>query len=59
MVIKDWSVGLRTITANRYLAEVNVGYNGTENFCPSKRFGWFPAYSFGVGFDRGALFPPK
>ncbi|MBV5343646.1 SusC/RagA family TonB-linked outer membrane protein, partial [bacterium] len=28
---------------NRYLAEVNMGYNGTENFAPGKRFGWFPA----------------
>ena len=32
---------------NRYLAEVNVGYNGTENFAPGKRFGFFPAYSLG------------
>lgn len=32
---------------NRYLAEVNVGYNGTENFAPGKRFGLFPAYSLG------------
>ncbi len=31
----------------RYLAEVNVGYNGTENFAPGKRFGFFPAYSLG------------
>ena len=32
---------------NRYLAEVNIGYNGTENFAPGKRFGFFPAYSLG------------
>lgn len=32
---------------NRYLAEVNVGYNGSENFAPEKRFGTFPAGSFG------------
>ena len=32
---------------NRYLAEVNVGYNGSENFAPGKRFGTFPAGSIG------------
>ena len=32
---------------NRYLAEFNVGYNGSENFAPDKRFGTFPAGSIG------------
>lgn len=32
---------------NRYLAEVNMGYNGSEQFAPSKRFGFFPAFSLG------------
>lgn len=32
---------------NRYLAEVNIGYNGTEQFAPSNRFGFFPAFSLG------------
>jgi len=32
---------------NRYLAEFSMGYNGTENFAPGKRFGFFPAYSLG------------
>ena len=32
---------------NRYLAEVNFGYNGSENFAPGKRFGTFPAGSIG------------
>jgi len=32
---------------DRYLAEVNIGYNGTENFAPGRRFGFFPAYSLG------------
>jgi TonB-linked SusC/RagA family outer membrane protein len=31
----------------RYLAEVNVGYNGSENFAPGKRFGLFPAFALG------------
>ena len=33
--------------ANRYIAEVNFGYNGSENFAPGKRFGAFPAGSLG------------
>jgi TonB-linked SusC/RagA family outer membrane protein len=32
---------------NRYLAEVNLGYNGSEQFAPGKRFGFFPALSLG------------
>lgn len=31
----------------RYMAEFNVGYNGSENFAPDKRFGTFPAASIG------------
>ena len=31
----------------RYLAEFNMGYNGSENFPDGKRFGFFPAYSVG------------
>lgn len=27
--------------ASRYLAEFNMGYNGTENFAKGKRFGFF------------------
>lgn len=33
--------------ANKYLAEFNIGYNGSENFAPQKRFGTFPAGSVG------------
>lgn len=32
---------------NRYLAEFNFGYNGSENFPKGKRFGFFPAASLG------------
>jgi len=30
---------------SKYNAEVNMGYNGSENFPKGKRFGFFPAYS--------------
>ena len=33
--------------ADRYMAEFNVGYNGTEQFAEGKRFGLFPAISAG------------
>lgn len=31
----------------KYIAEVDFGYNGSENFAPGKRFGAFPAGSIG------------
>lgn len=31
----------------RYLAEFNLGYNGSEQFAPDHRFGFFPAVSVG------------
>lgn len=43
---------------DKYLAEANFGYNGSETFAPSKRFGFFP--SFGVGWvaSRERFFDP-
>ena len=31
----------------KYLFDFNIGYNGSENFAPDKRFGLFPAVSGG------------
>lgn len=31
----------------KYLGEINIGYNGSENFARKKRFGFFPAFSLG------------
>ncbi|MCD8554909.1 SusC/RagA family TonB-linked outer membrane protein [Seleniivibrio sp.] len=42
---------------SRYLAEFNLGYNGTENFAPGKRFGFFPAYSLGWIPTEELFFP--
>ncbi|RFZ84156.1 TonB-dependent receptor [Mucilaginibacter terrenus] len=33
--------------ADRYFAEFNMGYNGSENFAPDKRYGYFPAFGLG------------
>ena len=38
--------------ANKYLAEFNIGYNGSENFAPGKRYGTFPAGSVGWVISR-------
>lgn len=33
--------------ASRYMVDFNVGYNGSENFAPGKRYGFFPSASVG------------
>ena len=43
---------------NRYMAEFNFGYNGSENFAPGKRFGSFPAGSIGWIASDEAFFKP-
>jgi TonB-linked SusC/RagA family outer membrane protein len=32
---------------DRYFAEVNAGYTGSDNFAPGNRYGFFPAYGVG------------
>lgn len=44
--------------ANRYMAEFNIGYNGSENFAPGKRFGIFPAGSVGWVISDEKFFKP-
>lgn len=31
----------------KYLLDINIGYNGSENFAPGKRYGTFPSVSVG------------
>ncbi len=33
--------------ANRYLLELNFGFNGSENFLPARRYGFFPSLGLG------------
>ena len=42
---------------SRYMAEFNIGYNGSENFAPDKRFGTFPAGSVGYVVTEEGFFP--
>lgn len=41
----------------RYLADLNMGYNGTEQFIKGKRFGFFPAVSLGWILSNESFFP--
>ena len=41
----------------RYMLELNMGYNGTEQFAKGKRFGYFPAYSVGWVPTNEKFFP--
>ncbi|MCW3115916.1 MAG: hypothetical protein JWR18_4312 [Segetibacter sp.] len=43
--------------SQRYLAEVNMGYNGSENFPEQRRFGFFPAFSAGWIASNESFFP--
>lgn len=43
---------------DRYLAEVNFGYNGSENFRKGKRFGFFPAFSLGWRLSNEKFMKP-
>jgi len=33
--------------AQKYLVDMNMGYNGSENFAPGRRYGFFPSISIG------------
>lgn len=33
--------------ATKYMIDFNIGYNGSENFAPGKRYGVFPSFSAG------------
>lgn len=41
----------------KYLAEFNIGYNGSEQFPKGNRFGFFPAYSVGYVITEESFFP--
>ena len=43
---------------SRYMVEFNVGYNGSENFHPDRRFGVFPAGSIGWVASEESFFQP-
>lgn len=43
---------------NRYIGEVNFGYNGSENFAKGKRFGFFPSIAAGWILSEESFMEP-
>lgn len=43
---------------DRYFGEFNMGYNGSENFAPGHRFGFFPAVSAGYMISEEDFWAP-
>ncbi|MFV0484402.1 MAG: TonB-dependent receptor, partial [Bacteroidales bacterium] len=43
---------------NRYMAEVNLGYNGSENFAKNHRWGFFPSVAVGYAISQEKFFEP-
>ena len=42
---------------NKYFADVNIGYNGSENFAVGKQFGFFPSFSAAYVISQEKFFP--
>lgn len=40
----------------RYLFEANLGYNGSEQFSPDKRYGFFPSFAVGYNIHNEKFF---
>ena len=43
---------------DRYLAEVNFGYNGSENFAKNNHFGFFPSIALGYNISQEKFWEP-
>ena len=43
---------------DRYFAEFNFGYNGSENFTPKNRYGFFPSVGLGWVISNESFFEP-
>ena len=43
---------------DRYFGELNAGYNGSENFDPGNRFGFFPAAGIGWAVSNESFWKP-
>ncbi|MCY4780406.1 TonB-dependent receptor [Sphingobacterium sp. UT-1RO-CII-1] len=43
---------------DKYFIEGNFGYNGSENFSPAKRFGFFPSVALGYIMSNEEYFEP-
>lgn len=41
---------------SRYLLESNIGYNGSEQFAPKNRYGFFPSFALGWNLHNESFF---
>ena len=57
---KNQGIAARVTYAYRdkYMVEFNMGYNGSENFAPGHRFGFFPAVSGGWLISEESFWKP-
>ena len=44
--------------ADKYILEANFGYNGSENFAPGHRFGFFPSVALGYNVSEERFWEP-
>lgn len=54
-VLKGYAGRVEYEYNQRYLAEINLGYNGSENFAPGHQYGLFPAFSGGYIISEEAF----
>lgn len=55
---QGWAGRVTYAFRDTYFAEVNVGYNGSENFARGHRFGFFPAAAIGWMVSNEKWFEP-
>jgi TonB-linked SusC/RagA family outer membrane protein len=53
---EEWAGRLTYDYENRYLLETNIGYNGSEQFGPGYKFGFFPSYALGWNLGNEEFF---
>ncbi|MCX6327322.1 MAG: TonB-dependent receptor [Bacteroidia bacterium] len=56
---EEWAGRLTYDYDNRYLLETNIGYNGSEQFGPGYKFGFFPSYALGWNLGNEEFFQDK
>jgi len=53
---EEWAGRVSYDYDNRYLLETNIGYNGSEQFGPGYKFGFFPSYALGWNLGNEEFF---
>lgn len=55
---QNYAAKLAYSYTNKYFFEFNLGYNGSEDYAPNKRYGWFPAPGVGWVVSNEEFFKP-